>query len=84
MGISVLISFVLSFKDKLEAVLDVSHQQMEQYKDQPAHAEKIAYQQRLLQEDLVHVRADISRVSTVSILCDIDLQCFLSQFIHII
>ncbi|XP_073707156.1 pleckstrin homology domain-containing family A member 7 isoform X2 [Garra rufa] len=51
-------------KDKLESVLDVSHQQMEQYKDQPSHAEKIAYQQRLLQEDLVHIRADISRVST--------------------
>ncbi|XP_059420866.1 pleckstrin homology domain-containing family A member 7-like isoform X3 [Carassius carassius] len=51
-------------KDKLESVLDVSHQQMEQYKDQPAHAEKIAYQQRLLQEDLVHIRADTSRVST--------------------
>ncbi|XP_051581024.1 pleckstrin homology domain-containing family A member 7-like isoform X3 [Myxocyprinus asiaticus] len=51
-------------KDKLESVLDMSHQQMEQYKDQPAHAEKIAYQQRLLQEDLVHIRADISRVST--------------------
>ncbi|XP_051725878.1 pleckstrin homology domain-containing family A member 7 isoform X5 [Ctenopharyngodon idella] len=51
-------------KDKLESVLDVSHQQMEQYKDQPAHTEKIAYQQRLLQEDLVHIRADISRVST--------------------
>ncbi|XP_059362348.1 pleckstrin homology domain-containing family A member 7 isoform X3 [Carassius carassius] len=51
-------------KDKLESVLDVSHQQMEQYKDQPAHAEKIAYQQRLLQEDLVHIRADMSRVST--------------------
>ncbi|XP_072550877.1 pleckstrin homology domain-containing family A member 7 isoform X3 [Salminus brasiliensis] len=51
-------------KDKLESVLDVSHQQMEQYQDQPTHAEKIAYQQRLLQEDLVHIRADISRVST--------------------
>ncbi|KAG9330245.1 hypothetical protein JZ751_026007 [Albula glossodonta] len=51
-------------KDKLESVLDVSHHQMEQYRDQPAHAEKIAYQQRLLQEDLVHIRADISRVST--------------------
>ncbi|TRY58290.1 hypothetical protein DNTS_031056 [Danionella cerebrum] len=51
-------------KDKLESVLDVSHQQMEQYQDQPNHAEKIAYQQRLLQEDLVHIRADISRVST--------------------
>ncbi|KAG7271135.1 hypothetical protein CRUP_017758, partial [Coryphaenoides rupestris] len=37
---------------------------MEQYQDQPAHAEKIAYQQRLLQEDVVHIRADISQVST--------------------
>uniref|UniRef100_A0AAR2IUQ0 PH domain-containing protein n=1 Tax=Pygocentrus nattereri TaxID=42514 RepID=A0AAR2IUQ0_PYGNA len=51
-------------KDKLESVLDVSHQQMEQYQDQPAHTEKIAYQQRLLQEDLVHIRAEISRVAT--------------------
>ncbi|KAG5839166.1 hypothetical protein ANANG_G00202070 [Anguilla anguilla] len=51
-------------KDKLESVLDVSHQQMEQYRDQPTHAEKIAYQQRLLQEDVVHIRAEISRVST--------------------
>ncbi|CAK6969762.1 pleckstrin homology domain-containing family A member 7 [Scomber scombrus] len=51
-------------KDKLESVLDVSHQQMEQYKDQPAHAEKIAYQQKLLQEDVVHIRAEISKVST--------------------
>ncbi|KAL6469037.1 hypothetical protein MHYP_G00225610 [Metynnis hypsauchen] len=51
-------------KDKLESVLDVSHQQMEQYCDQPSHAEKIAYQQRLLQEDVVHIRADISQVST--------------------
>lgn len=38
---------------------------MEQYKDQPAHAEKIAYQQKLLQEDVVHIRAEISQVSTV-------------------
>ena len=52
-------------QDKLESVLDISHQQMEQYQDQPAHAEKIAYQQRLLQEDVVHIRADISQVSTV-------------------
>ncbi|XP_027034254.1 pleckstrin homology domain-containing family A member 7 isoform X6 [Tachysurus fulvidraco] len=51
-------------KDKLESVLDVSHHQMEQFRDQPAHAEKIAYQQRLLQEDVVHIRADISQVST--------------------
>ncbi|XP_076842134.1 pleckstrin homology domain-containing family A member 7 isoform X3 [Brachyhypopomus gauderio] len=51
-------------KDKLESVLDVSHQQMERYQEQPTHAEKIAYQQRLLREDLVHIRADISRVAT--------------------
>eukprot|EP00063_Salmo_salar_P007786 XP_013982621.1 PREDICTED: pleckstrin homology domain-containing family A member 7-like isoform X11 [Salmo salar] len=51
-------------KDKLESVLDVSHQQMEQYRDQPAHQEKISYQQRLLQEDVVHIRAEISQVST--------------------
>ncbi|KPP74909.1 pleckstrin-like domain-containing family A member 7-like [Scleropages formosus] len=54
-------------KDKLESVLDVSHQQMEKYCDQPAHAEKIAYQQRLLQEDVVHIRAEISQLSTVSL-----------------
>ncbi|XP_034047147.1 pleckstrin homology domain-containing family A member 7 isoform X3 [Thalassophryne amazonica] len=51
-------------KDKLESVLDVSHQQMEQYRNQPTHAEKIAYQQKLLQEDVVHIRAEISQVST--------------------
>ncbi|XP_066503693.1 pleckstrin homology domain-containing family A member 7 isoform X2 [Hoplias malabaricus] len=51
-------------KDKLESVLDVSHQQMEQYMEQPSHTEKIAYQQRLLQEDVVHIRADISQAST--------------------
>uniref|UniRef100_A0A8C7M5E5 Pleckstrin homology domain containing, family A member 7a n=1 Tax=Oncorhynchus kisutch TaxID=8019 RepID=A0A8C7M5E5_ONCKI len=44
--------------------LDLSRQQMEQYRDRPAHLEKIAYQQRLLQEDVVHIRAQISRVST--------------------
>ena len=55
-------------QDKLEEVLDVSHQQMEQYQDQPAHAEKIAYQQRLLQEDVVHIRAEISQVSTVRLI----------------
>uniref|UniRef100_A0AAR2J3A9 Pleckstrin homology domain containing, family A member 7b n=1 Tax=Pygocentrus nattereri TaxID=42514 RepID=A0AAR2J3A9_PYGNA len=57
-------STLLFSPDKLESVLDVSHQQMEQYCDQPSHAEKIAYQQRLLQEDVVHIRADISKVST--------------------
>lgn len=46
-------------------MLDVSHQQMEEYRDQPSHAEKIAYQQKLLQEDVVHIRAEISQVSTV-------------------
>ena len=54
-------------QDKLESVLDVSHQQMELYQDQPAHAEKIAFQQRLLQEDLVHIRAEVSGASTVSV-----------------
>ncbi|KAJ3596011.1 hypothetical protein NHX12_002420 [Muraenolepis orangiensis] len=50
--------------DQLERVLDLSRQQMEQYQEQPAHSHKIAYQQRLLQEDLVTIRAHISRVST--------------------
>ncbi|XP_078801336.1 pleckstrin homology domain-containing family A member 7 isoform X36 [Oryzias latipes] len=55
---------IFNFLDKLETVLDVSHQQMEEYRDQPSHAEKIAYQQKLLQEDVVHIRAEISQVST--------------------
>lgn len=46
-------------------MLEVLHRQMEQYRDQPQHLEKIAYQQRLLQEDLVHIRAELSRESTV-------------------
>ncbi|XP_069385158.1 pleckstrin homology domain-containing family A member 7 isoform X16 [Paralichthys olivaceus] len=58
------ISSLKDDKDKLESVLDVSHQQMEQFQEQPAHAHKIAYQQRLLQEDLVTIRAQISRLST--------------------
>uniref|UniRef100_A0A8C3AFB6 Pleckstrin homology domain containing, family A member 7a n=1 Tax=Cyclopterus lumpus TaxID=8103 RepID=A0A8C3AFB6_CYCLU len=58
------ISSLKEDKDKLESVLDVSHHQMEQYQEQPAHAHKIAYQQRLLQEDLVSIRAQISRLST--------------------
>ncbi|KAM4619225.1 pleckstrin homology domain-containing family A member 7-like [Polymixia lowei] len=62
--LEVRISSLKEDKDKLEIVLDVSHQQMEQYQEQPAHAQKIAYQQRLLQEDLVTIRAQISRVST--------------------
>ncbi|KAM8939666.1 pleckstrin homology domain-containing family A member 7 [Pelodytes ibericus] len=51
-------------KDKLETVLEVLHRQMDQYKDQPQHTEKISYQQRLLQEDLVQIRAEMSKVST--------------------
>ncbi|XP_078196816.1 pleckstrin homology domain-containing family A member 7 isoform X21 [Callithrix jacchus] len=51
-------------KDQLESVLEVLHRQMEQYRDQPQHLEKIAYQQKLLQEDLVHIRAELSREST--------------------
>lgn len=54
-------------QDKLEHVLDLSRQQMEQYRDQPVHSQKIAYQQRLLQEDLVALRAQISRVCTVCV-----------------
>ncbi|XP_060033072.1 pleckstrin homology domain-containing family A member 7 isoform X4 [Erinaceus europaeus] len=51
-------------KDQLESVLEVLHRQMEQYREQPQHLEKIASQQRLLQEDLVHIRAELSREST--------------------
>ncbi|XP_062918009.1 pleckstrin homology domain-containing family A member 7 isoform X8 [Mobula hypostoma] len=51
-------------KDKLESVLEVTHRQLDQYKGQPNHTEKIAYQQRLLQEDLVQIRAEISKVCT--------------------
>ncbi|XP_069594624.1 pleckstrin homology domain-containing family A member 7 isoform X4 [Ranitomeya imitator] len=51
-------------KDKLETVLEVLHRQLDQYKDQPQHTEKISYQQRLLQEDLVQIRAEMSKVST--------------------
>ncbi|CAL8295206.1 unnamed protein product, partial [Boreogadus saida] len=58
------ISTLKDDKDQLERVLDMSRQQMEQYQEQPGHAHKIAYQQRLLQEDLVTIRASISRLST--------------------
>ncbi|XP_056453982.1 pleckstrin homology domain-containing family A member 7-like isoform X5 [Gadus chalcogrammus] len=58
------ISTLKDDKDQLERVLDISRQQMEQYQEQPGHAHKIAYQQRLLQEDLVTIRASISRLST--------------------
>lgn len=66
LSVHLMLILTLSLQDKLESVLDLSHQQMEQYQEQPAHAHKIAYQQRLLQEDLVTIRAQISRVSTVS------------------
>lgn len=65
MNASCIRSYHVKTQDKLESVLDVSHQQMEQYRDQPAHVEKIAYQQKLLQEDVVQIRAEISKVSTV-------------------
>lgn len=58
-------SLALPVQDQLESVLEVLHRQMEQYRDQPQHLEKIAYQQRLLQEDLVHIRAELFRESTV-------------------
>uniref|UniRef100_A0A8C3SH18 Pleckstrin homology domain containing A7 n=1 Tax=Chelydra serpentina TaxID=8475 RepID=A0A8C3SH18_CHESE len=51
-------------KDQLESVLEVLHRQMELYKDQPQHTENISSQQRLLQEDLIHIRAEISKAST--------------------
>ncbi|XP_036046033.1 pleckstrin homology domain-containing family A member 7 isoform X4 [Onychomys torridus] len=51
-------------KDQLESVLEVLHRQTEQYRDQPQHLDKIACQQRLLQEDLVHIRAELCREST--------------------
>lgn len=51
-------------KDQLESVLEVLHRQTEQYRDQPQHLEKITCQQRLLQEDLVHIRAELCREST--------------------
>lgn len=63
-----------STQDKLESVLDLSHQQMEQYLEQPCHSQKIAYQQRLLQEDLVSIRAQISRLSTVRTVNTVHLQ----------
>ncbi|XP_055011254.1 pleckstrin homology domain-containing family A member 7-like isoform X2 [Boleophthalmus pectinirostris] len=50
-------------KDQLEAVLAFSHQQMEQFSD-TASRQKISLQQKVLQEDLVQVRAQISRAYT--------------------
>lgn len=57
------ISALKEDKDKLESVLDVSHQQMEQFRDNSS-LQKISLQQRLLQEDLVQIRAQMSRVYT--------------------
>ncbi|XP_052619078.1 pleckstrin homology domain-containing family A member 7 isoform X4 [Peromyscus californicus insignis] len=51
-------------KDQLESVLEVLHRQTQQYRDQPQHLDKITCQQRLLQEDLVHIRAELCREST--------------------
>ncbi|XP_055971836.1 pleckstrin homology domain-containing family A member 7 isoform X3 [Sorex fumeus] len=51
-------------KDQLESALEVLHRQTKQPQEQPQHLEKVAYQQRLLQEDLVYIRAELSREST--------------------
>lgn len=53
-------------QDKLEHALDLSHQQMEQYREQRGHSQNMSYQQRRLQEDLVAIRAQMWRVSTVT------------------
>ncbi|XP_072309135.1 pleckstrin homology domain-containing family A member 7-like, partial [Eucyclogobius newberryi] len=50
-------------KDELEAVLALSHQQMEQFSDQ-TYRQKISLHQKVLQEDLVQVRAQLSRTCT--------------------
>ncbi|XP_054997251.1 pleckstrin homology domain-containing family A member 7 isoform X4 [Sorex araneus] len=51
-------------KDQLESALEMLHRQTQQPREQPQPLEKVAYQQRLLQEDLVHIRAELSREST--------------------
>ncbi|XP_051005221.1 pleckstrin homology domain-containing family A member 7 isoform X3 [Acomys russatus] len=51
-------------KDQLESVLEVLHRQTEQYRGQPQHLDEITCQQKLLQEDLVHIRAELCREST--------------------
>lgn len=61
----ILFSWPILAQDQLESVLEVLHRQTEQYRDQPQHLEKITCQQRLLQEDLVHIRAELCRESTV-------------------
>ena len=61
----ILFSWPVLAQDQLESVLEVLHRQTEQYRDQPQHLEKITCQQRLLQEDLVHIRAELCRESTV-------------------
>ncbi|XP_055078243.1 pleckstrin homology domain-containing family A member 7-like isoform X3 [Periophthalmus magnuspinnatus] len=57
------ISTLQQDKDQLEAVLARSHQQMEQFSD-PLSRQKMSLHQKVLQEDLVQVRAQISRAYT--------------------
>ncbi|CAM9470765.1 unnamed protein product [Lampetra fluviatilis] len=47
-------------KARLEEALETTHRQMQEFRGQPAHQQKILYQQRLLQEDLVQLLAQIS------------------------
>ncbi|KAM6452415.1 pleckstrin homology domain-containing family A member 4 isoform 2-T7 [Liasis olivaceus] len=44
-------------KERLEKALEVTHLRLEEFKGQDATLEKICYQQRQLQDELVHVRA---------------------------
>ncbi|KAJ7313940.1 hypothetical protein JRQ81_005761, partial [Phrynocephalus forsythii] len=53
-------------KERLEKSLEVTRQRLEDYKGQDATMEKISYQQRQLQDELVQIRAR---------LCDLALDC---------
>ncbi|XP_034279136.1 pleckstrin homology domain-containing family A member 4 isoform X1 [Pantherophis guttatus] len=44
-------------KERLEKALEVTHLRLEEFKGQDATMEKICYQQRQLQDELVHIRA---------------------------
>ncbi|XP_029138854.1 pleckstrin homology domain-containing family A member 4 [Protobothrops mucrosquamatus] len=44
-------------KERLEKALEVTHLRLEEFKGQDATVEKICYQQRQLQDELVHIRA---------------------------
>ncbi|KAG8148079.1 hypothetical protein E2320_000060, partial [Naja naja] len=44
-------------KERLEKALEVTHLRLEEFKGQDATVEKICYQQRQLQDELVHTRA---------------------------